>query len=181
MSSNSFDRISQGLAAKSSRRQAFKLLGGGIAAGALGSVGLSQVATAQRPPVGALELVATATNELGETTTGTFTLTNFVNQGGELLAVGNLDIPGLFEDIVSTLVTVSQASCEILDLDLGPINLDLLGLVVDISPIAIDINAEPGAGNLLGNLLCAVTNLLNGGGPLGALAGLLNRILGILG
>jgi hypothetical protein len=29
-----------------------------------------------------------------------------------------------------------------------------------------------GSGNLLGNLLCAVANVLNGGAPLGAIAGL---------
>lgn len=36
------------------------------------------------------------------------------------------------------------------------------------------------AGNLLGNLLCAVTNLLNGTGPVQQIADLLNQILGIL-
>ena len=38
-----------------------------------------------------------------------------------------------------------------------------------------------GAGNLLGNLLCAVTGLLDGGGPLGQIVDLLNSILAILG
>lgn len=36
----------------------------------------------------------------------------------------------------------------------------MLGLVVNIEPISIDITAAPGAGNLLGNLLCAVAGLL---------------------
>jgi hypothetical protein len=45
---------------------------------------------------------------------------------------------------------------------LGPINLDLLGLVVETSPICLQIVAHPGDG-LLGDLLCAVGNLLNGG------------------
>lgn len=52
-------------------------------------------------------------------------------------------------------------ACEILELDIGRINLDLLGLVVNIAPISIDITAVPGAGNLLGNLLCAVAGLLD--------------------
>ena len=80
----------------------------------------------------------------------------------------------------SRLSQESNAVCPILHLDLGPLHLDLLGLVVDLSEVVLDINAESGSGNLLGNLLCAVTNLLNGGGPLSAIADLLNQILDIL-
>jgi hypothetical protein len=73
-------------------------------------------------------------------------------------------------------------SCSILDLDLGPLHLDLLGLVIDLAPVHLDITAVPGAGNLLGNLLCAVAHLLDGAGnPLGGLAALLNRLLTGLG
>jgi hypothetical protein len=55
-----------------------------------------------------------------------------------------------------------QASCPILNLDLGPLDLNLLGLTVHLNEVVLDITAVPGAGNLLGNLLCAVANLLNG-------------------
>jgi hypothetical protein len=58
------------------------------------------------------------------------------------------------------------AGCPVLDLALGPINLDLLGLVVETSPICLNITALPGGG-LLGDLLCSVANLLNGGLNLG--------------
>jgi hypothetical protein len=51
--------------------------------------------------------------------------------------------------------------CNILNLDLGPIDLNLLGLVVETSPIEIDITAIPGGG-LLGALLCAIAGLLSG-------------------
>ena len=44
----------------------------------------------------------------------------------------------------------------------------------------LDIVAVSGAGNLLGNLLCAVAGLLDGPGPLGQISALLNQILGIL-
>jgi hypothetical protein len=54
-----------------------------------------------------------------------------------------------------------KAVCDILFLDLGPLSLDLLGLTVDLSQIVLDINAVSGSGNLLGNLLCAVTGLLD--------------------
>ena len=42
------------------------------------------------------------------------------------------------------------------------------------------IDAQQAPGNLLGNLLCAVTHLLDGTGPLGGLSALLNQILAIL-
>ena len=73
-----------------------------------------------------------------------------------------------------------QATCQILDLDIGAIHLDLLGLVVDLAPIHLDITAVSGAGNLLGNLLCAVAGLLDPNGFLIDLIGTLNQLLGLL-
>ncbi|KRF25405.1 MULTISPECIES: hypothetical protein [unclassified Phycicoccus] len=75
---------------------------------------------------------------------------------------------------------VTAASCDILNLVLGPLDLNLLGLEVHLNQVVLDIIATTGAGNLLGNLLCAVAGLLDGGGPLGQIAGLLNQILAIL-
>ena len=72
------------------------------------------------------------------------------------------------------------ATCDILHLELGPLDLDLLGLVVHLDKVVLDIDAQSGGGNLLGNLLCAVTNLLNGAGTLLDIANLLNQILQIL-
>jgi hypothetical protein len=46
--------------------------------------------------------------------------------------------------------------------------------------VHLTITAVPGAGNLLGNLLCAVANLLNGTGSLSAIAALLSQILALL-
>lgn len=74
-------------------------------------------------------------------------------------------------------------SCDVLNLVLGPLDLNLLGLEVHLNTVVLDIVATP-AGGLLGQLLCSVANLLNGG-PLGGLltqlTGLLNQILGQLG
>jgi hypothetical protein len=65
----------------------------------------------------------------------------------------------------ATDVTAQQRSCEILDLDIGAagrgIVLDLLGLVIDLRPVHLNIIAVPGAGKLLGNLLCAIVGLLD--------------------
>ncbi len=48
-----------------------------------------------------------------------------------------------------------------LDLTLGPLHLDLLGLMVDLNQVRLTINAVSGPGNLLGNLLCAIAGLLD--------------------
>ena len=79
-----------------------------------------------------------------------------------------------------TLLLDPQGSCRILELDLGPLNLDLLGLVVDLSAISLDVTAVAGPGNLLGNLLCAVAGLLDGSN-LTALDRLLQQLNAILG
>jgi hypothetical protein len=75
-------------------------------------------------------------------------------------------------------VQAQQQACDILHLDLGPLDLDLLGLQIHLDPVVLDIVAQPGAGNLLGNLLCAVAGLLDGGG--GGLGGLLDGLLDAL-
>lgn len=139
---------------------------------------------------------------------GTATITKFVVQNGQLMAVGTLsgtatqtvggvttttEVPataftapvavavgGASSAAASSALAPAAVGCNILTLDIGAIHLDLLGLVVDLAPINLDITAVPGAGNLLGNLLCAVANLLNNGGPLTTIANLLNQILGIL-
>jgi hypothetical protein len=77
----------------------------------------------------------------------------------------------------------ADGTCRILDLVLGPLHLDLLGLVVDLNQVHLTITAQQGPGNLLGNLLCAVAGLLDGnasGTALTQLANLLNRILAAL-
>jgi hypothetical protein len=92
------------------------------------------------------------------------------------------DVPGTLGGAAGAAAIGGNESgvCDILFLDIGPISLDLLGLLLDIAPIQIDLDADPGAGNLLGNLLCAVTGLLDGAGLLADLLGLLDRINDIL-
>jgi hypothetical protein len=67
-------------------------------------------------------------------------------------------------------------TCPVLDLRLGPINVNLLGLVIQTSPICLTITALSGGG-LLGDLLCQVGQLLQAGIPLGQI---LNGVGGIL-
>jgi hypothetical protein len=70
-----------------------------------------------------------------------------------------------------------QASCDILNLVLGPLDLNLLGLKVHLDKVVLDIVAQSGAGQLLGNLLCAVAHLLDGNGTLSQLLNQLGQIL----
>jgi hypothetical protein len=113
---------------------------------------------------------------------GVATVTGFTRQAGQLVATGTFT--GLVSGVQQTAVPFtsainlaqSQASCQILDLVLGPLHLDLLGLVVDLNQVHLNITAVPGAGNLLGNLLCGIAHLLDGG-PLAGLTGLLNNLL----
>jgi hypothetical protein len=123
---------------------------------------------------------------------GVFNVTRFVVQNGQLIATGRLTgtvtdatgtILGTINQVLSLPVLLGQSTgtCEILNLVLGPLDLDLLGLVVQLDQVVLNITAESGPGNLLGNLLCAVAGLLDRGGPLSGLAGLLNNILRILG
>jgi len=122
----------------------------------------------------------------GATFAGTMQIQRFATRNGQLVATGLLTgivtpATGAATSIVRTVTVpaaIGETTCQILHLDLGPLNLDLLGLQIDLSRIVLDITAQAGAGNLLGNLLCSVTNLLNNPG---GLAALLNQILGILG
>jgi hypothetical protein len=73
-----------------------------------------------------------------------------------------------------------QASCDILNLVLGPLHLDLLGLVIDLNQVILNITGQTGGGNLLGNLLCGITGILDGVGIGFQLAQLLNQLLNLL-
>ena len=119
---------------------------------------------------------------------GAFTTTGFQLVNGVINAVGTLT--GTFTPIGGVAQVVNQAlsipltgltgTCTILTLHTGAISLNLLGLNVALAPIDLVITAQAAPGNLLGNLLCAVAHLLDGGGPLSGLVALLNQILGAI-
>jgi hypothetical protein len=75
-----------------------------------------------------------------------------------------------------------QQGCDILTLQIPEgIHLNLLGLQVDTSGICLDIHAERGQGNLLGNLLCSLAHLLdNPGNNLGGQLAHVRSILRLL-
>jgi hypothetical protein len=125
--------------------------------------------------------------------TATFALTRFVHRGGWTYANGVVRVVNAKTHQVATRpvslalhrsqtngrvnTPAAAGTCTILDLTLGPLHLNLLGLVVDLNQVHLLITAQQGPGNLLGNLLCAIANLLNPSGT--GLAVDLNRLLGL--
>lgn len=123
------------------------------------------------------------------TFTGQLAVNSFKVVNGQLAAVGTLtgritdtagNLLGTIVTAVTVPVTQASGSCSVLHLTLGPLDLNLLGLQVHLDRVVLDITAQSGAGNLLGNLLCAVANLLNNNGPLSQLVAALNNLLGAL-
>jgi len=167
-----------------------------LAAALLLSIGLVGTATAQ--PVAVDPTAAPVTGALSDATgavTGTFDVQNVIVENGTLQAVGTFtgtitdavghSTQGTQQLAIPVDLAQSAGSCQILDLVLGPLDLDLLGLQVHLDTVHLNITAQSGPGELVGNLLCAVAGLLDGGLPLntvlGQIAALLNQLLGILG
>ena len=181
------------------------LVGGGGAQAASAQSITNEFGTLQTSKV-------TGHTDKGATFAGKYKVTKFVDRNGHLKSVGRLtgtltkksgatkavaervrmpvnmqatraaNATSALPTTTSTAST-SAVSCDILHLVLGPLDLDLLGLVVHLDKVVLDITAVPGAGALLGNLLCAVVGLLDGtgiGGLSGILTNLLNALLGIL-
>lgn len=156
---------------------------------ALAPVSIAAATNTAQPAGGMLPLEFSFLNPIsGVTNTfeGVVNNARFIVEDGNLVLVGNLvgqvtdaagNVVASINQAIRTTLLSATGTCEILDLVLGPINLDLLGLVVTTNQIEVNITAESGPGNLLGNLLCAVAGLLDRGGPLTGIAGLLNNIL----
>jgi hypothetical protein len=159
-------------------------------------------ATGEPPAVqGKKTVQVRGTSADGSKFNGQFTVTKFQPATGNNAAVspfeavgdlnGKLIHPGqgaAAQDVsqsgVAMPAAVTQAGCEILDLVLGPLDLNLLGLVVHLDTVHLNITAVPGQGNLLGNLLCAIAGLLDPNGTISDLLqflNLLNQLLGLLG
>jgi hypothetical protein len=162
----------------------------GLSFAGAGVASAAPSAPAAASPVTALATPITGTAANGGSFAGSFTPSSFSTQNGNVLANGVLTgavtdssgaTVGTVTRTVSLPVSVAAATCQVLNLVLGPLHLDLLGLVVDLNQVHLVITAVQAAGNLLGNLLCAVTHLLDGTPTAGGLAALLNSILALLG
>ena len=139
-------------------------------------------------PFTGIPVHGTVKNKAGQTVgtfSGTLTVTRFAARHGHLVALGKLSgtLTNNAGKVIGTITNKSVAMpaafadpplCTILTLVLGPIHLNVLGLVVDVSMITITITGQPG---LLGNLLCQ----LAGATTLQQIIALLNQILALLG
>ena len=159
-------------------------------AGFLSSSALNN-AEAQTPATSFKDIAVTLVDEAGNQYAGTLDIQRFVKHGDEIRAIATLNALGhsravqvpitIRPNAVPEAVSASQPQvvCTILDLNIGAIDLNLLGLRVQLAPVDLLITADP-LGGLLGALLCAVANLLSLGNILGVVD-LLNQILAILG
>ena len=136
-------------------------------------VGPGNVVAQENPFV---DIPVTGTLPGGALFTGTLDIVRFAVRDGALVALGTIN--GSFP--VAWPVDL-DGTCDILTLVLGPLHLDVLGLVVDLNQVELEITAESAPGNLLGNLLCQIAGLLDRDGPLQGIARLLNQIIRILG
>jgi hypothetical protein len=153
--------------------------------------------TANIGPFNTMTDIPLSAHQKGRNFKGTLSVVRFEERSGSVVAIGtitgkvtgkgkgnkpvtaeNVVIPVSFAPPVQTQSAngvQAQATCQILDLTLGPIDLNLLGLRLQVNQIHIQLTAQQGGG-LLGDLLCAIANLLNGG----ILGQILNQLLGLL-
>ncbi|TML28223.1 MAG: hypothetical protein E6G26_06900 [Actinobacteria bacterium] len=149
------------------------------------AAGLAVPAATAAPPPQAAAPHANLTATLNSAT-GTIqgTLSNLVFTVNQ---AGNLVLSGTFTDTLgnvtnfSTTILQATGTCQILDLTLGPLDLNLLGLMVHLDRVHLNITAQSGPGNLLGNLLCGVAHLLDSNASANGLAAVLNNLLRGLG
>jgi hypothetical protein len=157
-------------------------------------LGVTSTAGAQTTQDMAKRIAVTGTAKNGKTFRGTYTINRFVNRHGKVFAVGTLKgrlkhrhvtrrgvripVTGFADESGSA--QASQVACRVLTLTLGPLDLNLLGLRIQLNQVNLRITAIPGGG-LLGDLLCGLTNLLNPTAILGNnLAAVLNSLLALV-
>jgi hypothetical protein len=208
MSQDRIDALSRHLADTTSRRRLLTVLGVGAAGTLVSAVGLTEtLAKGQSITTSQLKDIRLSGRDKDQRFRGTLSVQEFQQQGSSIVAVVKVSgkvkkegkkgskrvsktatvpvsLPGLSAAGVGAQAGVqAQATCQLLNLVLGPIDLNLLGLKLHVDRIVINLTAESGPGNLLGNLLCSIANLLNGGnllGQLGQIVSLLNQILAAL-
>lgn len=164
---------------------ALGVLPGAAAASAAPAATPAGMAAAKPAPT-TQTVTGTVTNAAGATTIFTGQISNLTASvvNGVLMLSGTLTgtgLPAAGVPFTLPLDLTANRVCTILTLDLGPLDLDLLGLVIELNRVELDITAVSGPGNLLGNLLCAIAGLLDRTGPLTGIAALLNRLLTGLG
>lgn len=151
-------------------------------------------------PFNTLTGIPLSAHEKGRNFKGTLDIVRFEEQDGAMVAIGTItgkvtgkgngNKPVSVEDVVIPVdlgdLTAAaarqaggvqaQATCDILDLVLGPIDLTLLGLRLQVNQIHIQLTGDS-TGGLLGTLLCPILDPFAG---LTALIDALNDLLAAL-
>jgi|SwirhisoilCB3_FD_contig_21_655823_length_645_multi_5_in_0_out_0_1 hypothetical protein len=136
---------------------------------------------------GTLDIVSFAADQTGTALVATGLVSGVLQTPGGNLTVSKelvTDIPVSLGNTMGSGTNARATTCAILNLTLGPLDLNLLGLVIHLNQVHLTIDAQSGPGNLLGNLLCAITHLLDGNplaDVLNQIVGLLNRVIDLLG
>src|SRR3954452_1459897 len=123
------------------------------------------------------QVPVTGTAKNGKKFKGTYTISRFVSRSGQVFAVGTLTGKLKHRQVTRRGVRIpvsnfgdagsaqsAQVACRVLTLTLGPLDLNLLGLRVQLNRLNLRITAIPSGtpgGGLLGDLLCGIANLLN--------------------
>jgi hypothetical protein len=160
-------------------------LAGTVAGGGTfsGTVTINRFARAGDGGIVAVGIVrGTVTNAAGQVVTGLQTVALPVN--GRVRTAGFETapsaeprlVPATFTKATSGRFILAQAaSCQILNLDIGPHAVNLLGFMVNLSAITLDIAGD--SAGPLGALVCEIVELL---GTAADVVGLLNDLLGLL-
>jgi hypothetical protein len=146
-----------------------------LAAMLVGGAGPAAAQTSSKPITQTVKMTGTAAG--GKKFSGTYSIQRFTHRGSKLYAVGtlkgrlngrsvkrtNVRVPAALarQGAQAAQIPPTTGACQILNLTLQPIDLNLLGLRVRTSRIDLRIEGVPGAGNLLGNLLCGITGILD--------------------
>jgi hypothetical protein len=207
MSHDRIEALSRSLADSTSRRSLLKILGVGAAGTAVTAAGLNEAlakntksktktnkSQGQNQTFDRLSDLPVFGHSNGLNFKGVLTITQFADQGGTLVAIGQLTgkatgsgnrrggTERVSGEVVVPVTVVpgsqdvqAQVICTILDLTLGPIDLNILGLRLQTNTIRILLTANS-QGGLLGSLLCGLLGPIDTG-TVGGLVTLLNRIL----
>jgi hypothetical protein len=164
-----------------------------------GSIAATALAANPSRPGGVLQLPVTGTLTDGGFA-GTASINRFEQRGNAIVAIGfvsgtltrggqvvgtvlagevtwpvTVRSGGALGANARTAAVTAQATCPVLNVALGPVDVNLLGADVSLSAVTLAIVGEQGTP--LGDLVCAISNLL---GNVAAVVNLLNSLLGLV-
>jgi hypothetical protein len=195
------------LAAKEDLMKIHALAASAVSAGILLSVASAGAAETRRaqppaPPRKPLQVAIVGHGAGGGSFAGTLSIQKFAVRDDQLVAIGIISgtATGAMGFTMGTTLTgplalpvkvepqapglgilrsqvVAQQACDVLNIEIQPITIDVLGLQVTTLPVGINVTADGTGTNVLGHLVCTI--LATVGNVLG-LVDLLNALLGLL-